>query len=284
MREKIGLCTKKGFHIVLVFALVVGMFGTFYPAKTAQAKTVSAIRTTTMYADGRYIYYTGDWGVGPLDGIRCLDTKTGKIKKIYKDTLSDGSDITDLVVKGNYIYFSRLDSNKSGYWVYYVYRIQKNGKNLKKLALGRDIKLVGNRIYYTKCKKTKYDMEPVNEASMKLDGSDKRNEKGMKYSWKASSPDRCSKSYDVKEITVTSGNYYYYLKNNSRTLMRMNLNTGKTKKLYTGGRNTEIYQIIAHKTDVCFYVLNKKNQTLKKYYINADGKKILLHSNMGFAG
>ena len=92
-----------------------------------------------------------------------------------------------------------------------MYRIGKNGKNAKKLAAGCDIKLVGNRIYYTKCKvvNDKYDgvcTKPVGEASMKLDGSNKRSEKGIKYNWNSSSPDTAG-DYRGNTTAVTGNNY-----------------------------------------------------------------------------
>lgn len=260
------------------------------PAKPAKAKTVKAFHANSIFYDGRYVYYTGSHGESPRDGIRCLDTKTGKIKKIFEKKLIYGG-FSDILVKGKYIYFIW---NKKGGIVdeQYVYRVNKNGKKAKKLAIGCDIKLVGNRIYYTKCKlvNDKDDgicTETVGEASMNLDGSNKRREKGIKYSWKNSSPAMLVKYQDKTDLTT--GNYYYYLKNNGRNLFRIHLKTGKEKKLYTCGVGEEIDSVYAHKDAVIFNVVyypqnENTNPCMKKIYVSSKGKKKILRNKITLVG
>ena len=81
---KIGFCAGKLLHSILVFALAVGVLSGLCPAKPAEAKSVSAFHANAIYCDGRYVYYIGIYSGVPYDGIRRLDTKTGKIKKIFE--------------------------------------------------------------------------------------------------------------------------------------------------------------------------------------------------------
>lgn len=287
---KIGFCVGKLLHSILVFALAVGVLSGLCPAKPAEAKSVSAFHANAIYCDGRYVYYIGIYSGVPYDGIRRLDTKTGKIKKIFEKEGKYYGIFEDIVVKGKYIYFTW---NRKGAAVdeKYVYRIGKNGKNAKKLAAGCDIKLVGNRIYYTKCKvvNDKYDgvcTKPVGEASMKLDGSNKRSEKGIKYNWNSSSPDTAG---DYRgNTTAVTGNYYYYFNNNFHDLMRIHLKTGKEKKLYTCDSDEKIDSVFVHKDAVIVRVSYNFDgviyENIKLIYVSPKGKKKLLRDKLVLAG
>lgn len=286
---KIGFYAGKLLHGILVFALAVGVLSGLCPAKPAKAKSVSAFHANAIYCDGRYVYYIGFYSFAPCDGIRRLDTKTGKIKKIFEKNGKNCKHgiFEDIVVKGKYIYFTWNRKAIGAIDEKYVYRVGKNGKNAKKLATGCDIKLVGNRIYYTKCKvvNDKNDgvcTEPVGEASMKFDGSNKRSEKGIKYNWKSSSPDNAG-GYSGKTTAVT-GNYYYYFNNKSHDLMRVNLKTGKEKKLYTCNSDEKIDAVFVHKDAVIVRVFYNYSEftygNIKLIYVSPKGKKKLLRDKL----
>lgn len=268
---------KKCFCFIMIFSLFVGSaVGVFVPPVKSLAKKVSAIRTTNMYCTGRYIYYTREYCEASDYGIMRFDTKTGKIKKIfgtkYKGKETFG--FNHIIVKGKYIYLTWNHIYGTGAEKNYIYRIQKNGKRAKRLAVGCKPVLAGNRIYYTKCRLVDLDgvkaTTEVGPASMKLDGSDKRMEKKVKFSWKKSSP----AGGDKKE--ATTGNNYYYTKKKSGKLMRMNLKTGKTNKVYTCGKGEKIDYIMVHKNAVLLILSGKSKKwgiSFIKVYVNQKGKK-----------
>lgn len=271
---------RRGICLLVLLSLLAGTLA--MPAQS-EAKTVSAEYLTNMYCDGRYVYYTGESTEPPM-GIMRLDTKTGKVKQIfrhwYKGKETNG--FKNIAAKENYIYCMWDHMYGSGTQREYIYRIQKDGRNAKRLAVGCRPKIVGDRIYYTKCK-VKVDIydgvkytETVGAASMKLDGSDKRMERGVKLSKKTSSA--VSIAYTEKKDAATGDNYYY-LEDKSHKLMRLNLKTGKSNTVYRCESDEEVDYFMAHKSAVILILKcdpfeeNEKYIDQKKVYVNQMGKK-----------
>lgn len=156
-------------------------------AESVEAKTMTGYSNKYAYKSGRYIYYTA-----PENELMRYDTKTGKIKKLYsckvyssytkQKELTNG--FSDLKVKGKYIYVQWTKGHGTGgpgVQESYIYRISKNGKKAKKLAMGANPVIIGSRIYYDEVKKVYqygewWYEETQNKMSMKLNGKGKRNE------------------------------------------------------------------------------------------------------------
>ena len=115
--------------------------------------------------------------------IWMYNTKTGKKSEVYSYKIGKnkkGSNgFSQLSVDKKYIYatwdrYYGTDATKE-----YVYRIAKDGKSAKKLALGRDPQLIDGRIYYLALKSKSEDGMNYSEdtgtvMSMKTDGTDKK--------------------------------------------------------------------------------------------------------------
>lgn len=138
----------------------------------------------SVVSDGKYIYYAYQGDGKRMDIIK-LDLKTLKSKSIAKKV---GNSYSNLSIKGNYIY-AVLDK-ANGYGVGneepYIYRISKDGKHKKKLAVGESPVIVGNKIYYYSGEIVKFENELEKDtglndfksdgyiSSMDLDGSNKK--------------------------------------------------------------------------------------------------------------
>lgn len=139
-------------------------------------------------------------------------------------------DISVCINRGKWRYGTISQSGKNGEKNKrnYIYRIAKDGSSSKRLAIGIDPVIRGNRIYYQKCKLENVSGETFTSGtgkyySMKLNGKDKKKVKEPDYkkvTWKA---------YDTEETTDTIRGYRYYVKNN--TLYRKNVKSGKSFKL-----------------------------------------------------
>jgi hypothetical protein len=158
----------------------------------------------------------------------------------------------------------------------YIYRISKDGKRVKKLAMGDNYFIKGDRIYYTKYKVAHYEFdssweygEVVGNASMKLNGTNKRSEASNTFKIKAIETYTSSISYKV-----VSGNYTYYLDGEfleSKKLIRENNKTGKTKVIYevTGRKSIRWVNVIGN--SLLVHVTGGTGKD-KLVYMNNNGK------------
>jgi hypothetical protein len=149
---------------------------------------------------------------------------------------------------------------------------------MKKLALASSYTISGSRIYYTKCKKITedYDINTVKECglySMKLDGSDKKQEKSTKVSWAE------TKGYDDGSVTVSGKTYSVVKKNGTCKLICKNKKTGKSKTIYKfSGTYVESFEILG---DMIILVQPIKNGYHKIVYMDLNGKnRITLKKNI----
>ena len=138
--------------------------------------------TSCTVSDGKNLYYAFEM-MGVRMGIMKYNTKTGKKSEVYSYKIGKnkkGSNgFSQLSVDKKYIYatwdrYYGTDATKE-----YIYRIAKDGKSAKKLALGRDPQLVDGRIYYLALKSKSEDGMNYSEdtgtvMSMKTDGTDKK--------------------------------------------------------------------------------------------------------------
>ena len=175
------------FSIVLIFSFIFSVFGTI-PAmakggtvvKSVDGK-IAVVNPGSAVTDGEYIYYAYQGDGMRMDIIK-LNPKTLKSKSIAKKT---GNGYTNLSIKGNYIY-AVLDK-VFGYGVGneepYIYRISKDGKTKKKLAVGKSPIIIDNKIYYfsgaiTKVKEGTMTYNDFKSdgyiSSMDLDGKNKK--------------------------------------------------------------------------------------------------------------
>lgn len=212
---------------------------------------------------GEYWYYSFD-----NSGIVRVNTK-GKKKKIVgiKIGKSQGLSFSNLNVKGNYIYaqWNKIDSETEPYnKSFYIYRISKDGKKVKRLAQGCMPVVVGNSIYYVK---TVYDKtngcDTVTNVimKMKLDGSAKKVAKRVSGNVEIAGMHRCEnrlvysvsdnkayyelsgKKLNMKRVVltgnisaednVTTGGYKYYTSGQQKNMYRKNIKTGKKTKIFT---------------------------------------------------
>lgn len=216
------------FVLTLAFALTEGNEDTVQSVKAA--KTEKKISETGLGCQkGRYLYYAFEMG-GVRMGIMRYDVKTRKSKEIFS-YLYKGKDTNgfyNISVKGKYIYAVWDQAYGTAGSRNYIYRIAKDGSSSKRLAIGIDPVIRGNRIYYQKCKLENVSGETFTSGtekyySMKLNGKDKKKVKEPDYkkvAWNA---------YDTEETTDTIRGYRYYVKNN--TLYRQNVKSGKSFKL-----------------------------------------------------
>ena len=135
--------------------------------------------TSCTVSDGKNLYYAFEM-MGVRMGIMKYNTKTGKKSEVYSYKIGKnkkGSNgFSQLSVDKKYIYatwdrYYGTDATKE-----YVYRIAKDGKSAKKLALGRDPQLIDGRIYYLALKSKSEDGMNYSEdtgtvMSMKTDGT-----------------------------------------------------------------------------------------------------------------
>ncbi|BBF43865.1 hypothetical protein lbkm_2553 [Lachnospiraceae bacterium KM106-2] len=223
---------------MLVLAMVVSVA---IPA-VAQGKTKVGTSADMACKSGRYIYYAYEMS-GVRMGIMRLDTKTNKKKQIvsYKYNGQESNGFYNISVKGNYIYATWDVFYGTAASERYIYRFTKDGKKRERLACGYNPMIIGNRIYYTKCKLT-YDVyegfsytEDIGDYSMNLDGSQSRKESvKRKYT--------SNNSFSQRK-TTTVGNYQYYIGNKGKTLYRMNRKTKKKNVVITYYNGVDSYQV-----------------------------------------
>lgn len=243
----------------------------------AKAKTIKGPINIHACRSGRFLYYSYNAG-GTRDGIIRLDTKTGKKKTIIQNSMADSSwtnGFRNLTIKGKYIYATWDKYSGTDGALNYIYRISKDGSSMKELACGCDMVLKGKRIYYSKCKYIDDGYggytEIVGKASMKLDGTDKRSEKGNKFSWKSS---KCE-IYDLytKEIKeYRNGKYKYYPTADGKKLIRKS-NSGNAKTVFKVTGKYRLYAIEVHGDMLLVQCDNNSNHKSRVYFVKNSGSE-----------
>lgn len=219
---------KRVFALGICIILLVSEIFNTNVAKAAQ----TGMETGYGCQVGKYVYYAFEMN-GVRMGIRRYNTKTKKSKEIfsYKINGEESNGFYNISVKGNYIYAVWDQYYGTGATRAYIYRIKKDGSKSKRLACGIKPVIIGNRIYYEKCKEVQvdygnfYDTETVLTGkmySMKLDGSDKKRAGTVKIKKLSGN------SYYNEEPDIIKG-YKYFIK--GKTLYRKKMKTGKVKRL-----------------------------------------------------
>lgn len=268
---------KKLLSISMIFVL----FGVHIFSASAGAKTIVGEQFGRAYLSGRYLYYALDMA---NYSIMRYDTKTGTKTKVigtkYKGRGTNG--FYGICVKGNYIYALWDQYYGSDAGLPYIYRISKDGKQAEKLDMGNDYVIHGNRIYYTKCKKSidKYGniyTKSLGAASMNLDGSGKRSEKSGSIR-----SEKRILSDDTKKVTVSG--YSYTLGNGKnkyspKQLIRQNVKTGDKTVIYKASGSSWIGWAEIREDFVLVFVY--ADGKYKVYYMENDGaNRILLTSGV----
>lgn len=88
--------------------------------------------------DGKYLYYCPDWNYGLIK----RNLKTGK-----EVVIADMLGVRYLSIYGKNIYFSYSRPSSTSY-APYIYKMNKNGKNIKKLVAGDSPVIVGEKVFY----------------------------------------------------------------------------------------------------------------------------------------
>ena len=240
------------------------------PTTTAQAKKVYKAPGQAC-ASGRYVFFVAKNNTQ----IQRYDTKTKKVKVIL-DSSVEGSftnGFYGLTIKGKYIYFTwdKFCGSDSG--ENYVYRMNFNGKQRKKLACGGNAIIAGNRIVYLKGKRyydstlNAYVSTCTNKTySMSLTGKNKK--KCSAVSTKAVSVS-C-----YPDTTGNLGGYIYTLNSNNTSITRKNVKTGKKTKIYSNKNGITEFSVAGKYIYITCYT--KKNSIYASAYItklNGKAKK-----------
>lgn len=166
---------KKIFKIMLNLFLIVAVLLDVNIA----AASKSGKETGYGCQKGNYIYYAFEMS-GVRMGIRRYNIKTQESKEICSYMLNgeETNGFYNISVKGNYIYAVWDQGYGTSEFKKYIYRIKKDGSKKQRLACGNNPVIIGNRIYYEKCKlvNESYSHTESTEKiySMKLDGSNKK--------------------------------------------------------------------------------------------------------------
>lgn len=290
---------SKKFRTMIVFVFVLAiciLLNTEMETKAAQ-KLVTCPGSACK--SGKYIYYGSD-----LSGVGILryDTSTGKKKKLLKGNLYDIS------IKENYIYVTCNQYVGTSSVEEYIYRISKNGKSKKQLAVGCQPVIVGRYIYYKEAEIETHGGERFSVMTgyvcrMKLNGSKKErvfyNEDvrnlysdGNELYYNISGSDSVlyklngqsvlkSKLNIIEEqdssIPSTKIRRYRYESDNNR-LYRLDTKTGKKnlvgrfKSIYAW-RVCGSYVIVKEYCEAYYDKTEKQNINTHIYCISADGKK-----------
>ena len=212
------------------------------------------------------------------------------ISKLKSIKLKDGTEtigFNDLSVVKNYIYLSWHRSDDDEDNERYIYRISTDGKQVQKLAKGAFPVIYNNRINYAVMKPYEdFDGYVIHHyCSIALDGSDKKRIEEPKYQYLKSSPatgddiaidekedsDWIVTTYSNQE-EATSGNYYYYTKDDYRYVMCRNLKTGKENVVYECKDKYELFDFYVHKQYVLMNYYDRDNKIFHYYFVRQDGK------------
>lgn len=252
--------------VVLVVCLSLMMLEVFSISKAKTGKV--GAETGYGYEDGKYVYYAFEMD-GVRMGIRRYNTKTKESKEIfsYKINGKESNGFYNISVKGNYIYAVWDQYYGTGASETYIYRIAKDGSKSKRLACGDKPVIIGNRIYYEKCKVvlteygTKETVKTGKMYTMKLDGSNKKKAGSVKIKKLSSS------IYSGEKTDIING-YSYFIK--GKSLYREKVNNGKTKKLMTCSNGVTAFYVCGH------YILVRGSYNhgykMAAYIIKTNGK------------
>lgn len=250
--------------------LIISLLLTITATKFVVATVIDEPDCLIMYKSGKYIYYISE-GTGTNKIIKYnIKTEKKKVLLSAKLTNYETKRFTSITGKGKYIFFS-WDRAKKGefYENEYIYRMTKDGKNIKRLAAGENAVIQRNRIYYKKNKvvkengrtETKYTEKTY---SMKLDGSDKRKEKNVKI--KA----RSGGGYHMASLRpVTKGKYICAMDMNDFCII--NKNTGKVKEIMSFSKKDYCIDFYVSKDYVMFR--KSRGKYVYAYIVKIKGEK-----------
>ncbi len=266
---------KKLCGITFLVAFLISLFS----YQETQAKTIKVEQATSMYSTGRYVYYVSGRNELPT-GVMRLDTKTGKKKEIFSHRLrgNETAGFSQVIVKGKYLYVVWDHIYGTGASLEYVYRISKDGKQAKCLGPGTSINIRGNRIYYRRCKVETYDDIKMtmlaDQASMKLDGSDKRSEKGNTFRPIEKSPCLIGEGgLEKNKKTASLGNHIYMIENQGKYLTHLDMKKGKQKQIYKAKAGWIVQGAYIHKNAIFVIIRDSACQNFRRIYMNTNGKK-----------
>lgn len=236
-----------------------------------------------MCKSGKYIYYIRPQ-TKKNPGIVRYNPKTGKKKLIVPNEIDGhktGIFFENLEVKGKYIYcaWNIYDPEDTDY-LYgcrAIYRITKDGKDKKLLAYGDNMVIKGNRIHYNKLKVikikgVKYTYYRQKRYSMKLDGSDKKREKVIQESGRAT--ERITE-FEILFPVITK-KYEYYVENEN-VLYRKNKKNERIKEIARFSKNSKINSYVVSKDYMSVTVYNSKNKKKYVYLMKTNGEdKVVL--------
>lgn len=220
---------KKIFKVILNLFLIV----TVLLDANIVAASKSGKETGYGCQKGKYIYYAFEMS-GVRMGIQRYNIKTQENKEIcsYMFNGTETNGFYNISVRKNYIYTVWDQGYGTSEFKKYIYRIKKDGSKKQRLACGDNPVIIGNRIYYEKCKLKKNNYEGQKYSytestgkiySMKLDGTNKKKNKSIKMKKLSAN------SYGNNERTDTINGYQYYI--NGKSIYRKSEKTGKVKKV-----------------------------------------------------
>lgn len=181
-----------------------------------------------VYRDGEYVYSTVPFA-GAGEPIISYNIKTGEIKEVVQTDKKDKDGIkyfTEIIVKDEYIYcVGQLDIGWDIKGRTYIYQISLKDNMKKVLACGDNMVLINDRIFYDekelhKENKNAFTDYTGKKYSMKLDGSDKREQKDIE----------AQESYS-SEILVNGCKYY--ISEDGTNLYKRDINTKQKEEMLT---------------------------------------------------
>lgn len=168
---------KMKVKVISVFMVLILMSGFFIPIVAEGAekgrKAVDGSPIVDFYynsvIDGKYLYYSPDWSFRLIK----INLKTGK-----EVVISEKTGVRNLSIHGNKIYFCYIESSSTSY-IPSIFKMDKDGKNIKKLTLGGSPLIIGKYIYYIGGKLINEEGVGINFISkgiyrMTLDGNNKK--------------------------------------------------------------------------------------------------------------
>ncbi len=267
---------QKILGMFLAVLLVGNLSGASGYYREAAAASVKVNCSCSMYVSDGKMYFSVR-----TKGLFCYDLTDGNIKRLRSTKSGNASETVGFpwfTIKGNYIYFDWNQICNSDENNYFVYRISKDGKNLKKLAKGYNSLVSGNRIYY---QRLIADPEYIGQdygdgfGSMKLDGTGKKKIKEPKFSVLSNSPDERAGEKGIKK-PADSGNYHYYMEDGS--LMCKNKKTGSIQTTFKLADGDKLWSYCVHTKHALVVVQNPPEEEyddyvrLTYYYVRNNGK------------
>lgn len=256
-----GVMKKRLFASITALVLVLSL---------AFATSVgAAIRPSFACKSGKAIYFAFNSGTSST-GIKKLSTKTGKVKKVFnRKKIKKSVAYNDVSAKGKYVFFTASIGKSTNT---YIYRVKKDGKKIKKLAAGRNLVIIGNRIYYDQVKTFSLkDQNKVNASgfrttmaptgriySMKFNGKDKR----LEDSINADDGD-----VSTRLVGRTTGGRFIYISKNGKKLL-----SKKGRKVRSILKTP--YTIIQFRVSGGYAIVKiKRGKKIYGYAVSAGGKK-----------